>query len=134
MSNLAVPIICIIIGEGGSGGALAIGIGDKIGMLQYSIYSVISPEGCASILWKDSKMAEQAAEALCITAPKLMSHNLIDIIIAERLGGAHRDYEAMSSSLKMNLITTLEELKLKSIKELLMLRKKKLESYGDYQT
>ena len=134
MSNLAVPIICIIIGEGGSGGALAIGIGDKIGMLQYSIYSVISPEGCASILWKDSKMAEQAAEALCITAPKLMSHNLIDIIIPEPLGGAHRDYEAMSSSLKMNLITTLEELKLKSIKELLMLRKKKLESYGDYQT
>ena len=134
MSNLAVPIICIIIGEGGSGGALAIGIGDKIGMLQYSIYSVISPEGCASILWKDSKMAEQAAEALCITAPKLMNHNLIDIIIPEPLGGAHRDYEAMSSSLKMNLITILEELKLKSIKELLMLRKKKLESYGDYQT
>ena len=134
MSNLAVPIICIIIGEGGSGGALAIGIGDRIGMLQHSIYSVISPEGCASILWKDSKMAEQAAEALCITAPKLLNHGLIDKIIPEPLGGAHRDYDAMSSSLKMNLITILEELKLKSIKELLTLRKKKLESYGDYET
>ena len=134
MSNLAVPIICIIIGEGGSGGALAIGIGDRIGMLQHSIYSVISPEGCTSILWKDSKMAEQAAEALCITAPKLLNHGLIDKIIPEPLGGAHRDYDAMSSSLKMNLITILEELKLKSIKELLTLRKKKLESYGDYET
>ncbi len=133
MSNLAVPIICIIIGEGGSGGALAIGIGDRVGMLQHSIYSVISPEGCASILWKDSKMAEQAAEALCITAPKLLNHGLIDKIIPEPLGGAHRDYIAMSSSLKMNLISILEELKLKSIKELLTLRQKKLESYGDYE-
>ncbi|MED5429953.1 MAG: acetyl-CoA carboxylase carboxyltransferase subunit alpha [Pseudomonadota bacterium] len=133
MSNLSVPIICIIIGEGGSGGALAIGIGDKIAMLQYSIYSVISPEGCASILWKDAKMAEKAAEALCITAPKLLDHKLIDIIIPEPLGGAHRDYAAMSSSLKMNLISILDELKLQSISDLLSSRKKKLESYGDYQ-
>ena len=134
MASIETPILSIVIGEGASGGALGIGLCDKMLMLENTWFSVISPEGCASILWKDSKMAEQAAEALCITAPKLMSHNLIDIIIPEPLGGAHRDYEAMSSSLKMNLITTLEELKLKSIKELLMLRKKKLESYGDYQT
>ena len=134
MSNLAVPIICIIIGEGGSGGALAIGIGDKIGMLQYSIYSVISPEGCASILWKDVKMAEKAAEALCITAPKLLNYKLIDTIIPEPLGGAHKNYVAMSSSLKMNLLSIIQELKLKNVKELLSIRKKKLESYGDYQT
>ena len=133
MSNLSVPIICIIIGEGGSGGALAIGIGDKIAMLQYSIYSVISPEGCASILWKDAKMAEKAAEALCITATKLLDHKLIDIIIPEPLGGAHRDHAAMGSSLKMNLISILDELKMQSIGDLLSTRKKKLESYGDYQ-
>ena len=133
MSNLNVPIISIIIGEGGSGGALAIGVCDKLGMLEYSIYSVISPEGCASILWKDSKKAEQAAEALCITASKLLEFKLIDIIIPEPLGGAHRDYSAMSSSLKMNIISLLDDVLNKNIKDLIGERKEKLGSYGDYQ-
>ena len=133
MSNLNVPIISIIIGEGGSGGALAIGVCDKLGMLENSIYSVISPEGCASILWKDSKKAEQAAEALCITASKLLEFKLVDIIIPEPLGGAHRDYSAMSSSLKMNIINLLDEVSNKNIKDLIAERKKKLGSYGDYQ-
>ena len=133
MSSLNVPIISIIIGEGGSGGALAIGVCDKLGMLENSIYSVISPEGCASILWKDSKKAEQAAEALCITASKLLEFKLIDIIIPEPLGGAHRDYSAMSSSLKMNIISLLDDVSNKNIKDLIAERKEKLGSYGDYQ-
>ena len=133
MSNLNVPIISIIIGEGGSGGALAIGVCDKLGMLENSIYSVISPEGCASILWKDAKKAEQAAEALCITASKLLEFKLIDIIIPEPLGGAHRDYSAMSSSLKMNIINLLDDVLNKNIKDLIAERKEKLGSYGDYQ-
>ena len=111
MSNLKVPIISVIIGEGGSGGALAIGVCDKLGMLQNSIYSVISPEGCASILLKDAKKAELAADALCITASKLLEFNLIDVIIPEPSGGAHRDYGAMNSSLKMNLLSMLADLK-----------------------
>ena len=134
MSNLKVPVISIIIGEGGSGGALAIGISDKLGMLENSIYSVISPEGCASILWKDAKKAEQAADALCITAPKLVKFNLVDIIIPEPLGGAHRDHSAMTSSLKMNLISMLEELANTDIGEILYKRKEKISSYGKFET
>jgi len=134
MSNLKVPVISIIIGEGGSGGALAIGISDKLGMLENSIYSVISPEGCASILWKDAKKAEQAADALCITAPKLVKFNLVDVIIPEPLGGAHRDHSAMTSSLKMNLISMLEELKDTDIGEILYKRKEKISSYGKFET
>ncbi|MDB4090071.1 acetyl-CoA carboxylase carboxyltransferase subunit alpha [Gammaproteobacteria bacterium] len=133
MSNLKVPVISIIIGEGGSGGALAIGISDKLGMLENSIYSVISPEGCASILWKDSKKAEQAADALCITAPKLVKFNLVDLIIPEPLGGAHRDHSAMTSSLKMNLISMLEDLKDTDIDEILYKRKEKISSYGKFE-
>lgn len=133
MSSLNVPIISIIIGEGGSGGALAIGVCDKLGMLENSIYSVISPEGCASILWKDAKKAEQAAEALCITASKLLEFKLIDIIIPEPLGGAHRDYSAMSSSLKMNIINLLDDVSSKNIKDLIAERKEKIGSYGVYQ-
>jgi acetyl-CoA carboxylase carboxyl transferase subunit alpha len=134
MSNLKVPVISIIIGEGGSGGALAIGIADKLGMLENSIYSVISPEGCASILWKDAKKAEQAADALCITAPKLVKFNLVDMIIPEPLGGAHRDYSAMTSSLKMNLISMLEDLANIDIGEILYKRKEKISSYGKFET
>ena len=134
MSNLKVPIISVIIGEGGSGGALAIGLCDKLGMLQNSIYSVISPEGCASILWKDAKKAELAADALCITASKLLEFNLIDVIIPEPSGGAHRDYGAMNSSLKMNLLSLLSDLKKIDIEELLLKRKQKLESYGKFET
>ena len=131
--NLSVPTLSIIIGEGGSGGALAIGVGDKLGMLENSIYSVISPEGCASILWKDAKKAEQAADALCITADKLLDFKLIDIIIPEPLGGAHRDHDAMSSSLKMNLISLLDDLSNSNIDELLSKRKQKIESYGKFE-
>jgi acetyl-CoA carboxylase carboxyl transferase subunit alpha len=134
MSNLKVPVISIIIGEGGSGGALAIGISDKLGMLENSIYSVISPEGCASILWKDAKKAEQAADALCITAPKLVKFNLVDVIIPEPLGGAHRDHSAMTSSLKMNLLSMLEELKNTDIGKILYKRKEKISSYGKFET
>jgi len=134
MSNLKVPIISVIIGEGGSGGALAIGVCDKLGMLENSIYSVISPEGCASILWKDAKKAEKAADALCITAPKLLDFKLIDIIIPEPSGGAHRDYIAMSSSLKMNLLSLLDDLSGVDLNELLLKRKRKLESYGQFES
>jgi len=133
MSNLKTQIISIIIGEGGSGGALAIGVGDRICMLQNSIYSVISPEGCASILWKDSKKAEQAAEALCITSGKLLNHKLIDLIIPEPLGGAHRDLTAMSSSLKINLVNLLDEITEINIDDLILQRKKKIESYGEFE-
>jgi acetyl-CoA carboxylase carboxyl transferase subunit alpha len=134
MSNIKVPIISVIIGEGGSGGALAIGVCDKLGMLQHSIYSVISPEGCASILWKDAKKAELAADALCITASKLLEFKLIDTIIPEPSGGAHRDYGAMASSLKMNLLSMLADLASMDIEELLLKRKQKLESYGKFET
>lgn len=134
MSNLKVPIISVIIGEGGSGGALAIGVCDRLGMLQNSIYSVISPEGCASILWKDAKKAELAADALCITASKLLDFKLIDTIIPEPSGGAHRDYGAMSSSLKMNLLSMLTDITNIDIEELLLKRKQKLESYGKFET
>ena len=134
MSNLKVPVVSVIIGEGGSGGALAIGISDKLGMLENSIYSVISPEGCASILWKDAKKAEQAADALCITAAKLVDFNLVDLIIPEPLGGAHRDYGAMTSSLKMNLISMLEELKAVDIGKILSNRKEKISLYGKFET
>ncbi len=110
MSSLKVPVISCIIGEGGSGGALAIGVADKTLMLQYSTYSVISPEGCASILWKSATEAPKAAEALCLTAEKLKSLGLVDKIITEPLGGAHRDYELMFISLKKQMTDILRSL------------------------
>jgi len=103
MSRLKVPIICTVIGEGGSGGALAIGVGDRILMLQYGIYSVISPEGCASILWKSPDKIQDAAEAMQITAPQLMKNKLIDVIIDEPLGGAHRDLDMIAENLATQL-------------------------------
>tara|TARA_B100000945_G_scaffold317449_1_gene320344 strand:- start:1059 stop:2021 length:963 start_codon:yes stop_codon:yes gene_type:complete len=134
MSNLKIPIISVIIGEGGSGGALAIGIADKLCMLEHSIYSVISPEGCASILWKDAKKAAQAAEALCITSSKLLDFKLIDLIIPEPLGGAHRDLVAMSSSLKINILNMFNELSQLTIDQIIHKRREKLESYGEYES
>ncbi|AMA64608.1 Acetyl-coenzyme A carboxylase carboxyl transferase subunit alpha [Candidatus Arsenophonus lipoptenae] len=110
MSRLSVPIICTIIGEGGSGGALAIGVGDKINMLQYSTYSVISPEGCASILWKSTDKAPLAAEAMGITAARLKSLNLIDNIVEEPLGGAHRNYEQIAYNLKQRILNDLSDI------------------------
>ena len=126
MSKLKCPIISVVIGEGGSGGALAIGVSDKLAMLQYSIYSVISPEGCASILWKDASKANIAAEALSITSDKLFNHKLIDRIIPEPLGAAHRNYNAMYSALKSNLLDMLNEVNAISQYEILNNRYTKL--------
>ena len=134
MSRIKCPIISIVIGEGGSGGALAIGVADRLAMLQYSIYSVISPEGCASILWKDAAKANIAAEALSITSEKLLNHKLIDRIVPEPLGGAHRDYNAMYSSLKSNVIEMINEVRSVSIAELLESRALKISSYGQFES
>ncbi len=133
LAHLKTPVICTVIGEGGSGGALAICIGDRINMLQYATYSVISPEGCASILWKSADKAEQAAEAMGITAQRLLSLNLIDNIIAEPLGGAHRDYDEVAASLKQNLIETLDLLDAIPLDKLLDQRYQKLIAFGRYR-
>ncbi|MEN8205972.1 MAG: acetyl-CoA carboxylase carboxyl transferase subunit alpha [Pseudomonadota bacterium] len=132
MSRLKIPIICTVIGEGGSGGALAIGVGDQTLVLQYSTYSVISPEGCASILWKSAEKASDAAEALGITSGRLYELGLVDQIIKEPLGGAHRDVDAMAESIKQSLIKTLGLLKKKSTDELIEGRYKRLMSYGQF--
>jgi len=133
MSKINTPIISVVIGEGGSGGALAIGVADRLAMLQYSIYSVISPEGCASILWKDASKANIAAEALSITSGKLLGHKLIDRIIPEPHGAAHRNYAAMYSSLKSNILDMLQEVNNTSHSELLKNRNAKLMSYGQFE-
>ncbi len=110
MSRLPTPIICIVIGEGGSGGALGIGLGDKVAMLEHAYYSVISPEGCAGILWKSSKFAEQAAAALKMTSKHLLELGVVDDVIEEPLGGAHRDHHQMAARMKMYLFKCLREL------------------------
>ena len=130
MSQLKVPVICTVIGEGGSGGALAIGVGDKVNMLQYSTYSVISPEGCASILWKSAEKASTAAEVMGLTAQRLKELNLIDSIIAEPLGGAHRDYVSMAENLKTQILADLAELDMLDQEALLARRYERLMSYG----
>ena len=132
MSRLKIPIICTVIGEGGSGGALAIGVGDQTLVLQYSTYSVISPEGCASILWKSAEKASDAAEALGITSGRLYELGLIDQIIPEPLGGAHRDVDMMAENIKSSLIKTLGVLKKKSPDELIESRYKRFMSYGQF--
>lgn len=130
MSGLKVPVVCTVIGEGGSGGALAIGVGDRVNMLQYSTYSVISPEGCASILWKSASKAEDAAEAMGITAEKIKKNGLIDNIVDEPLGGAHRDMDLMAASLKQRIKQDLADLRALSKEELLDQRYQRLMSYG----
>ncbi len=130
MSSLKVPVICTVIGEGGSGGALAIGVGDRVNMLQYSTYSVISPEGCASILWKSAEKANIAAEAMGITAARLKELKLIDGIVSEPLGGAHRNVDEMANFLKQRLLTDLNELHSLHTDELLKQRYQKLMSNG----
>jgi acetyl-CoA carboxylase carboxyl transferase subunit alpha len=130
MAGLKVPVICTVVGEGGSGGALAIGVGDKVNMLQFSTYSVISPEGCASILWKSAEKAPLAADAMGITADRLKELKLIDEVIAEPLGGAHRSPEQMAATLKTALVRDLEKLQKLSTKELLEKRYQRLMSYG----
>jgi len=132
MSRLQVPIICTVIGEGGSGGALAIGVGDQTMMLQYSTYSVISPEGCASILWKSADKAPEAAESLGITSGRLYELGLVDQVIPEPLGGAHRDVDAMAENIKQSLIKTLDTLEQKPTEELIEARYKRLMSYGQF--
>ncbi len=130
MSTLETPIICVVTGEAGSGGALAIGVGDRVIMLQYAIYSVISPEGCASILWKDPSKAADAARAMGITAQQILDHGLIDVVLPEPLGGAHRDLPLMASTLKDALLHELYQLKALSMKELLEHRYQKWMAMG----
>lgn len=130
MSKLKTPIICTVIGEGGSGGALAIGVGDRMFMLQYSIYSVISPEGCATILWKTSEKAALAAEAMGVTADRVLELGLIDKIINEPLGGAHRDPALMAAMLKKALVEELAILQKIDTKRLLDMRYQRLLSFG----
>lgn len=126
------PIIATVIGEGGSGGALAIGVADEVIMLEYAVYSVISPEGCASILWKDAAKAADAAEVLGLTSNQLAKHGLIDIIVKEPLGGAHQDFDGMAESLKNQLQTSLDNLSHRTIDELLLQRDSRLRSYGEF--
>ncbi|TXG95279.1 MAG: acetyl-CoA carboxylase carboxyltransferase subunit alpha [Rhodocyclaceae bacterium] len=133
MAELKVPVIVTIIGEGGSGGALAIAVGDTVQMLQYSTYSVISPEGCASILWKSAEKAPEAAETMGITAQRLKTLGLIDKIVNEPLGGAHRDHAAMAQNLKKALQEALKQLSGLSTAELLATRYERLMSYGRFK-
>ena len=130
MAGLKVPVICTVIGEGGSGGALAIGVGDRVNMLQYSTYSVISPEGCASILWKSAEKASVAADAMGITADKIKALDLINNVVNEPLGGAHRDMDQMASNLKQRLKQDLADLKALSNEELLDQRYQRLMGFG----
>lgn len=130
MAKLKTPIICTVTGEAGSGGALAIGVGDRVLMLQFSIYSVISPEGCASILWKDPAKAQDAAKAMGITATKIFEHGLVDNVIKEPLGGAHRDVETMSTRLKGVLIEELRSLRRLTLPQLLDARYAKFMAMG----
>lgn len=130
MAGLTVPIICNIVGEGGSGGALAIGVGDYVNMLQYSTYSVISPEGCASILWRDADKAAQAAEAMGITAPRLKELELIDEIIEEPMGGAHRNFEQTAQNIKAVLLAQLAKLDELDTETLIERRYQRLLGYG----
>jgi acetyl-CoA carboxylase carboxyl transferase subunit alpha len=133
MARLRTPIVSIVIGEGGSGGALAIGVGDRVIMLEYSVYSVISPEGCASILWKSADKAETAAEAMGITAPRLRELGLIDEVIREPLGGAHRDAASMAEAVRAALISHLRDLEALDINELLRRRAVRLRAYGSFR-
>ena len=133
MSRLPVPVICTVIGEGGSGGALAIGVGDRVNMLQYSTYSVISPEGCASILWNDAGLAEDAASALGITSDRLLQLGLVDEVIPEPLGGAHKDPETVATQVGNCLATQLEELDMLTTESLLEERFQRLLSYGEFK-
>jgi acetyl-CoA carboxylase carboxyl transferase subunit alpha len=133
MSDLKTPILAVVIGEGGSGGALAIGVADRVLMLQYSIYSVISPEGCASILWKSAEKSADAAEAMGITAQKLHELGLVDEVVSEPLGGAHRNYDAMAEALRKRLAKHLAQLGELPREQLLAQRYERLVGYGDFR-
>ena len=131
MSRLATPIICIVIGEGSSGGALGIGVGDHLVMLQYSTYFVISPEGCANIIWKDTEHAAEAAEAMGVTSTTLQELGIVDATIEEPLGGAHRDPDLMAQRIKDHLLTQLDILQGLPQEDLLAKRFQRLMSYGN---
>jgi acetyl-CoA carboxylase carboxyl transferase subunit alpha len=132
MAELKVPVVCTVIGEGGSGGALALGVGDRTIMLEYSVYSTISPEGCASILWKDAGKAKDAAEQLGLTAPRLKSLGLVDKIVREPTGGAHRNPTQMGKRLKAVLLNELDALEKLPVEALLEQRYQRLRGYGAY--
>jgi acetyl-CoA carboxylase carboxyl transferase subunit alpha len=132
MATLAVPILSVVIGEGGSGGALAIGVCDRLIMLQYSTYSVISPEGCASILWKSADRKEVAAEAMNLTAERLSSLGLVDEVLREPLGGAHRDPAAMAATLKEALLRNIAALEVLSPEQRAAQRQARLDGFGVY--
>ncbi len=134
MSRLKVPVICIVIGEGGSGGALGIGVGDRLAMLEFAYYSVISPEGCAAILWRDGSQAPKAAEALRLTSKDLHKLGLVDAVIAEPLGGAHRSHHDTVYNVEKYIVKTLRELKRTKVENLLQNRYEKLRSIGVSQT
>ena len=133
MSGLKVPIVSVIIGEGGSGGALAIGICDRLLMLEYSTYSVISPEGCASILWKSADKAEEAAEALKLTSADLSKRGLVDEVLAEPPGGAHRDINQMAATVRDAVVQHLSELNALPLETVLEMRSSRLMSYGEFK-
>jgi acetyl-CoA carboxylase carboxyl transferase subunit alpha len=133
MAELRTPVICSIVGEGGSGGALAIGVGDRMLILQYSTYSVISPEGCASILWKSADKASLAAETLAITADRLKANGLVDRIVEEPVGGAQRDWDALFQTMRRALTDTLAELRKQPLDALLDARYKRLRAYGSFK-
>ena len=130
MASIATPIIAIVIGEGGSGGALGVGVADRVAVLENSYYSVISPEGCAAILWKDGSKAPQAAEALKLTGEDLLKMDIVDEVISEPLGGAHRDAQKTALNIKETILRYLRELELLDKEELLRLRYKKFRSIG----
>ncbi len=132
MTTLKIPVICTVIGEGGSGGALAIGVGDRLIMLEYSTYSVISPEGCASILWKSADKSQLAAEAMGITSDRIREQGFLDEVVREPLGGGHRDFIAISESLKETLLRHLHDLKLQDVDQLLQNRYKRIMDFGVY--
>ena len=133
MAGLKTPIISVVIGEGGSGGALAIGVGDRLLMLQYAVYSVISPEGCASILWKSADKAEDAAAAMRITATSLSEFGLVDEVLEEPLGGAHRNPQAMAEVIRNALLKSIDEVDGLPIEELLELRQQRLAGFGHFK-
>ena len=134
MAGLKTPIIATVIGEGGSGGALAIGVADKVNMMQYSTYSVISPEGCATILWKSAEHAADAAEAMGLTAPRLKELGLVDAVVEEPLGGAHRDFDKAAAALKTTLVAQLEALRNSNTDKLLTMRYDRLMGFGNFDS
>ena len=133
MASLPVPIVAVVTGEGGSGGALAIGMGNRVLMLEYAVYSVISPEGCAAILWGDAGRAPDAAEAMRTTAPELLQLGIIDAIVPEPLGGAHRDWDGAAASLRASLREQLSTLRAKSADELIVERYDKFRRMGAFE-